>query len=136
MQLAAKKNNWDEGLGLSSEQHKKMIAERDRLVKHLIVNHGDKMLPQARYTLVRNEMNEKKRYYRLGEYRLFIGVYTSLVVELGITPDELDIDPKKFIAAYSILDDTALRQAQTAEEKKNVLKKIVHANKERAEGWV
>lgn len=132
----AAENKWAGDFGLNHEKQLEVISHRDRLLQFLISNHGDKMIPQAKYTIVTKEMNEKQRYYRKGEYRLFMGTYSTLVVYMGITPDDLDIDPKKMITAYTVLDDTDFRQAKTPDERKDLLKKVVQKNKDRALEWI
>ena len=131
----AKEKGWEGDFGLSPEQREEAISHRDRLLNFLITNHGDKMVPQAKYTVVLKETNDKGRHYRKGEFRLFIGEYSTLVLEMGITPDELDIDPKKMVAAYTLLDDDEIRTAKTPEDRKAILKKLVQANEGRTAEW-
>mgnify|MGYP006279658451 FL=1 len=93
------------------------------------------MVPQAKYTIVLKEANDVGRHYRKGEFRLFIGEYSTLIVEMGVTPDELDIDPKKMVAAYTLLDDKLIREAKTPEDRKAILKKLVQENEGRVAEW-
>lgn len=132
----AQQNNWTGDFGLSKEAQEETISHRDRLMNFLITNHGDKLVPQAKYTVVLKEMNDKGRHYRKGEFRLFIGEYSTHICEMDVTPDELDIDPKKLIAAHTLLEEDAMRAAKTPEERKNILKQLVQASEHSKETWI
>lgn len=131
----AKEKEWKGSFGLSDAQKEEAISHRDRLLNFLISTHGDKMVPQAKYTVVKKETNDKGRHYRKGEYRLFIGEYSTFVLEMGITPDELDIDPKKLVAAFTLLEDDLIREAKTPEDRKAILKKLATENEGRVAEW-
>ena len=132
----AEEKGWEGEFGLTREQKEETISHRDRLLAALLSNHGDKMVPQAKYTVVKKETNDKGRHYRKGEYRLFIGEYSTLILEMGLTPDELDIDPKKLVAAFTLLEDEDIRAAKTPDERKTLLKKLALANQGRTAEWV
>jgi len=121
----AKALNMQPSLGLNADTEADLISERNRHMTYLVNNHGDKLKPQARYTIVTKGKNEKGRHYRKGEFRLFIGQYSAFIIEIGITPDNLDVDPKKLRRVLQITDDTPFRAAQTAEERKNLVKQFV-----------
>ena len=135
-QKEAREKGWEGGFGLTEDQRQDAISHRDKLLNFLISTHGNQIVPQAKHTIVLKEANDKGRHYRTGEYRLFIGEFSTLIVEMGITPDELDIDPKKMVAAYTLLEDEAVRGAQTPEERKKILKDLVKANKGHEAEWV
>ena len=135
-QKEAHEKGWEGDFGLSQEQREEAIAHRDRLLNFLISTHGNQIAPQAKYTIVLKEANEKNRHYRKGEFRLFVGEFSTLIVEMGVTPDELDIDPKKMVAAFTLLEDEAIRATTDAEERKKMLKNLVQANQGRKAEWV
>ena len=121
----AKTLGMDEEIGLDPQTEEKIISERNRHMTYLIENHGDKLKPQARYTIVTKEKNEKGRHYRKGEFRLFIGEYSAFIIEIGVTADNLDIDPKKLRRVLQITDDAPFRAAKTVDERKELVKKFV-----------
>ena len=112
-------------VGLSEDKASKIISERNRHLTYLVTNHGDKLKPQARYTVVTKEKNERGRHFRKGEFRLFIGEYSAFIIELDVTPDGLDIDPKKMRRVLQIVDDAPFRNAKTADERKDLVKDFI-----------
>lgn len=112
-------------VGLDKEKEQEIIQERNRLLQFLIENHGDKLKPQAKYTVVTKEKNEKNRHFRKGEFRLFVGEYSAVIIEIGVTHDHLDVDPKILKRVLTVADDTPFRNAKTAEERKNLVKEFV-----------
>ncbi len=124
----AKKNNWEGSFGLSASEEELTISNRERLLSFLISIHGDKISPQAKYTVVLKEKNEANRHYRQGEFRLFIGEYSTFIVELGITEDKLDIDPKAYIRVIQVLDDEMFRKEKSMDEQKKLLKEYIKNN--------
>ena len=121
----AKTHGVADDVGLNTESEQEAISERNRLLAYLVENHGDKLKPQARFTVVTKEKNEKGRHYRKGEFRLFIGAFSSFILEIGVTPDNLDVDPKKLRRVLQITDDTPFRAAKTADERKALVKQFV-----------
>ena len=112
---------------LAEADRTQAIEARDRLMTFLVREHGDQLDPAARHTLVTKETNDAGRHYRKGEYRLFLGNYSTFIVELGVTEDRLDIDPKAFVSLYQVLDDDAFRTTKTAPELKKLLKAYMDA---------
>lgn len=110
---------------LTEEEIAKSKKERNRLLQYLVENHGDKLNPQAKYTVVTKEKNEKNRHFRKGEFRLFIGEWSVVIIEVGVTTDHLDIDPKVLKRVLTVYDDKPFRDAKTAEDRKNLLKEFV-----------
>ena len=111
--------------GLTADEEKEAITERNRLLQFLVTNHGDKLKPQAKYTVVTKEKNDRNRHFRKGEFRLFIGEWSAVVIEVGVTADNLDIDPKKLKRVLTVYDDAPFREAKTADERKEKLKEFV-----------
>lgn len=114
-----------EPVGLDETREAEVISERNRHLTYLVKNHGDKLKPQAKFTIVTKEKNEKSRHFRKGEYRLFIGEYSAVIIEIGVTTDHLDVDPLKLKRVLTVKDDQSFRSAKTAEERKNLLKEFV-----------
>ena len=112
-------------VGVDKTKEAEVISERNRHLTYLVTNHGDKLKPQARYTVVTKEKNEKGRHFRKGEFRLFIGEYSAFIIELDVTPDGLDIDPKKMRRVLQIVDDAPFRNAKTADERKDLVKEFI-----------
>lgn len=125
LQSLATQKSLKKSYGNTPENEKKAIELRNKLFKILVEKHGDKLKPQARYTIVTKETNERGRHYRKGEFRLFIGEFSTFVIEIGITTDNLDVDPKTLRRVLQVVDDTPFREAKTAEERKNLLKEFV-----------
>lgn len=93
--------------------------------KGLMKLHGRDMVPQAKFTLVTKEANAAGRHYRLGEYRLFIGQWGTVVVKCQPTDDQLDIDPTVISDAFYVVNDEDMRRTEDATELKNMLKQFV-----------
>jgi len=121
----AKELGITEAKGYSEEEVQSIIKERNRLLQYLVENHGDKLKPQAKYTVVTKEKNEKNRHFRKGEYRLFMGEWGVIIIEIGVTTDHLDVDPKMLKRVLTVYDDKPFREAKTAEDRKNLLKEFV-----------
>lgn len=119
-QMGEKLNLADKGLDLAATE--KQFKEFCTL---LMQDHGREMKPQAKFTLVTKEANSAGRFYRLGEYRLFIGQWGTIVVKCQPTDDQLDIDPTRVSEAYYVADDNAMRATEDATELKNLLKQFV-----------
>lgn len=92
-------------------------------------SHGDQLAPKVRVTLVRQEKNERGRHYRQKEYRLFMGNYSSYIIEFATTPDHLDIDPKQPLAIWHVHDDADLRSIKAEKPLKEAVKAYIGQHK-------
>lgn len=121
-QVGAKLNLSDKGFDLAEAE-----ANYTAACKSLMQQHGRDMTPAAKFTLVTKEANAAGRHYRLGEYRLFIGQWGTVVMKCQPTEDQLDIDPTIVSEAYYVADDSAMRATEDAGELKNLLKQFVQS---------
>ncbi|MBI1363240.1 MAG: hypothetical protein GC134_04590 [Proteobacteria bacterium] len=115
-----------EELGLMPEIDPELISARDRYLLLLMSVHGDELAPQAKMTRIENRKNEKDRYYRKNEYRLYIGEYATFIIEFAPTTDMLDIDASNPVSCHQVIEDAAFRSAKgDAKVLKDVLKAYV-----------
>jgi hypothetical protein len=115
-----------EELGLVPEIDPELIASRDHYIMLLMSIHGDELVPQAKLTRIENRKNEKDRYYRKNEFRLFLGEYATFIVEFGPTADRLDIDPNNPVSCHQVIDDKTFRAAKAdTKQLKELLKTYV-----------
>ncbi len=115
-----------EELGLMPEIDPEIITARDQYLLLLMSVHGDELAPQAKMTRIENRKNEKDRYYRKNEYRLYIGEYATFIVEFAPTDDRLDIDPSNPIRCHQVIEDAQFRGVKdNAPELKALLKVYV-----------
>jgi hypothetical protein len=101
-----------EELGLAPEIDPELISARDNYLLLLMSIHGNEIASQAKFTRIQNRKNEKDRYYRKNEYRLYIGDYATFIVEFGPTEDNLDIDDHNPLSCHQIIEDSAFRDAK------------------------
>ena len=106
----------------------------DSTLYHWGERHGHELSPACKVTIVDKRTNEKKRHYRVNEYRLFFGDYSTFVLELGTTQDQLDIDPHRVLSVHHVLDDADLRATSDAKELKQKVTAFMRRGRNPAEG--
>lgn len=119
---------------LTAQQEGEARRMLDSTLYHLGERHGHELVPACKVTIVDKRTNEKKRHYRVNEYRLFFGEYSTFILELGTTQDQLDIDPHRVLSVHHVLDDADLRATADAKELKQKVTVLMRRGRNPAEG--